>query len=75
MRIKKKKKKKKKNHDIKKLPRQIYSKLPKVPFKHFDSKKSVKEFYTRLFKDLSSMLPLDFSEIFNIFRITVFRLF
>ena len=30
--------------------------LPEVPFKHFDSKKDVKEFYTRLFKDLSSML-------------------
>ena len=43
-------------HDIKKLPRQIYSKLPEVPFKHFDSKKNVKEFYTPLFKDLSSML-------------------
>ena len=35
---------------IKKLPRQIYCELPEVPFKHFNSKKNVIEFYTHLFK-------------------------
>ena len=32
--------------ESKKLPRQIYSKLPKVPFKHFNSKKNIIKFYT-----------------------------
>ena len=42
---------------IKKLSWQIYSKLSKVPFKHFNSKKNMIEiFYTNLFKDLSSIL-------------------
>ena len=44
------------NQDITKLPWQIYSKLPKVPFKHIKSRKNVAEFYTHLFKDLNSML-------------------
>ena len=48
------------NQYIKKLPRQIYSKLPKVSFKHMNSKKNVIQFYTHLFfkdfKDLSRML-------------------
>ena len=35
---------------IKKLPRQICRELPEVPFKHFNSKKNVIEFYTHLFK-------------------------
>ena len=35
---------------IKKLPRQIYCELPEVPFKNFNSKKNVIEFYTHLFK-------------------------
>ena len=46
------------NQGIIKLPRQIYSKLFKVPFKHFNSKKYVIEFYIHLFKDLSSLLSL-----------------
>ena len=44
------------NQDIKKLPWQIYSKLPKALFKHFNSKINVIEFYTHPFKDLSCML-------------------
>ena len=41
------------NQDIKKLPRQIYRKLSKVPFKHFNLKKNLIEFYNHPFKDLS----------------------
>ena len=44
------------NQDTKKLPRQIYRKLPKVSFKHFSSKKNAIEFYTRPFKDLRPIL-------------------
>ena len=36
----------------KKLPQQIYSKLPKVVFKSFTSHKNVIQFYKYLFKDL-----------------------
>ena len=42
--------------DVKKLPWQIYSKLPKVPFKHSNSKKYVIEFHSQPFEDLSCML-------------------
>ena len=35
---------------IKILPRQIYSKLRKVPFKHLSSKKNVIEFRTQSYK-------------------------
>ena len=45
----------KNNQNIKKFPRQIYSKLLKVPFKQFKSKKNAKEFYTSLFKDLKDL--------------------
>ena len=41
------------NRDIKKLPRQIYSKLFKFPFKHFNSKKNVTESYTHPFEGLN----------------------
>ena len=43
------------SQSIKKLPRQIYSKLPKVPFKYMNSKKNVIKFYTHLFKDLKDL--------------------
>ena len=43
------------NQYIIKFPRQIYSKLPKVPFKHMNSKKNVIQFYTHLFKDLKDL--------------------
>ena len=39
------------NQDIKILPRQIYSRSPKVPFKKYNSKKSLIEFYIHPFKD------------------------
>ena len=35
---------------IKKVPRQIYCELPEVPFKRFNSKQKVIEFYSHLFK-------------------------
>ena len=37
---------------IKKLPRQIYCELREVPFKNFNLKKNVIEFYTHLFKKI-----------------------
>ena len=46
------------NQSIRKLPQQIYSKLPKVSFKHMNSKKNVIQFYTHLFKDLKDMSPM-----------------
>ena len=47
------------NQTIRKLPQQIYIKLLKVSFKHFDWKKNATEFYTHHMKDLSSMLLKD----------------
>ena len=40
------------------MPRQLYSKLAKVSFKHFNSVRNLAEFYIHLFRDLSSMLLL-----------------
>ena len=47
-----------KNRYIKKLARQLYSKLLKVPFKHFNLKKNVTEFYTHVFKDFKYLSPM-----------------
>ena len=42
-----------------KSPGQIYSKLPKVPFKSFDTQKNVtKKIYTHLFTDLKDLSPM-----------------
>ena len=47
------------NQDIKKLPRQIYSKFPEVPFTLFNSSKNLIQFYTHLFNNLKDLSPGD----------------
>ena len=45
------------NQDVKKLPRQTYSKLPNVPFQSFNSWKNVIVCHTHPFKDLQDLSP------------------
>ena len=47
------------------MPRQIYSKLPKVPFKHFNSKKNVTEFTPSSFLLQPPFDGEDEDELFN----------
>ena len=43
---------------FKKLPWQIYSKLPKIPYKSFNSQKNMIKFHTHHFEDLKDLNPI-----------------
>ena len=46
------------NQDLKELPRQIYTKLPTIPFMSPNAWKNVRHFYIHLLKDLKDLSPM-----------------
>ena len=62
------------SQSIKKLPRQIYCELPEVPFKDFNSKKNLIEFYTHLFKRFELYARKDWNTFLRLSNSFSFRI-